>query len=86
MDRMLQLVTGLNFFGLSLLPCAEHPASLALLGLHPSRHTSQMMDIALVVYELILLFLMAILSWKRAMRQVRRDREARYERISLRHP
>jgi hypothetical protein len=45
-----------------------------------------MMDIALVVYELILLFLMAILSWKRAMRQVRRDREARYERISLRHP
>jgi hypothetical protein len=86
MDRLSRLMIALNSLGIALLLCAEQPVTFAFIGLHPAKHALHDIDIALIGYFLVLTGGFAVLSWKMAMRQVRRDREARYERISLRHP
>jgi hypothetical protein len=86
MDWLFQLTNSLNILGVALLLCIERPACLVFFGIHPSKRLSYDIGIVFIAYELILLFGLAILSWKMAMRQVQRDREARYQRISLRHP
>jgi hypothetical protein len=86
MNQWLRLTGILNILGVIAVVEFKYPASFTALGLHPSARLWHDVVVTECGYFAIIGICMAVLSWKIMMRQVRRDREAPVERISLRHP